>query len=129
MELRSRQAAGAIVGEFLEKDTNRTFSAGSQESNPCLKFGEGLLKDRPLLFRLISPAILRVLLSLKHRAFSSLELRAGPSISPGIPVVSKQIRKMTKPGDPDLYVQFDQNPDTNAYHCWPYPSGNKETCS
>jgi hypothetical protein len=77
----------------------------------------------------MSPAILRILLSFMHRAFSSFELWADPFISPGILVVSKKIRKMTKPGDPDLYVQFDQNPDPNAYHCWPYPSGAKENSS
>jgi hypothetical protein len=36
---------------------------------------------------------------------------------------------MTNPGDPDLYVRFDQNPETNAYDCRPYLSGAEETCS
>lgn len=33
------------------------------------------------------------------------------------------------PGDPDLYVRFDQDPQTNAYDCRPYLSGAEETCS
>jgi len=35
----------------------------------------------------------------------------------------------TIPGDPDLYVRFGQNPETNAYDCRPYLSGAEETCS
>jgi serine protease len=33
------------------------------------------------------------------------------------------------PGDPDLYVRFDQDPATNAYDCRPYLTGAEETCS
>ena len=33
------------------------------------------------------------------------------------------------PGDPDLYVRFDQDPKTNAYDCRPYLTGAEETCS
>lgn len=35
----------------------------------------------------------------------------------------------TNPGDPDLYVRFDQDPQTNAYNCRPYLSSAEETCS
>lgn len=33
------------------------------------------------------------------------------------------------PGDPDLYVRFGQEPETNAFDCRPYLSGAEETCS
>ncbi len=32
-------------------------------------------------------------------------------------------------GDPDLYVRFDQDPQTNAYDCRPYATGAEEQCS
>jgi len=35
----------------------------------------------------------------------------------------------TNPGDPDLYVRFGQNPETDAYDCRPYLTGAEETCS
>ncbi|MEX2490205.1 MAG: matrixin family metalloprotease [Nitrospirales bacterium] len=35
----------------------------------------------------------------------------------------------TNPGDPDLYVRFGQDPQTNVYDCRPYLTGAEETCS
>ncbi len=35
----------------------------------------------------------------------------------------------TNPGDPDLYVRFDQDPIISAYDCRPYLTGAEETCS
>ena len=44
-------------------------------------------------------------------------------------LVEIQMHGETNPGDPDLYVRFDQNPQTNAYECRPYLFGAEETCS
>ena len=44
-------------------------------------------------------------------------------------IVEVQMNGATNPGDPDLYVRFDQDPQTNAYECRPYFSGAEETCS
>ncbi len=35
----------------------------------------------------------------------------------------------TNPGDPDLYVRFNQDPQPNAYDCRPYLTGAEERCS
>ena len=53
----------------------------------------------------------------------------GPfSVSPGT-LLEIVMHGETNPGDPDLYVRFGQNPETNAYDCRPYLTGAEETCS
>lgn len=53
----------------------------------------------------------------------------GPfSVSPGT-LVEIIMHGETNPGDPDLYVRFDQDPKTNTYDCRPYLTGAEETCS
>jgi len=49
-------------------------------------------------------------------------------VSPGT-LVEIVMHGETNPGDPDLYVRFGQNPETNAYDCRPYLTGAEETCS
>ena len=53
----------------------------------------------------------------------------GPfSVAPGT-IIEITMKGETAPGDPDLYVRFDQDPKTNAYDCRPYLFGAEEICS
>ncbi len=53
----------------------------------------------------------------------------GPfSVAPGT-LIEIVMHGETNPGDPDLYVRFNQDPQTNAYDCRPYLVGAEETCS
>ena len=49
-------------------------------------------------------------------------------VSPGT-IVEVVMHGESNPGDPDLYVRFNQDPETNAFDCRPYLSGAEETCS
>ncbi len=49
-------------------------------------------------------------------------------VAPGT-IIEAAMHAESDPGDPDLYVRFDQNPKTNAYDCRPYLSGAEEICS
>lgn len=50
------------------------------------------------------------------------------SVSPGT-LIEVVMHGETNPGDPDLYVQFGQDPKPSAFDCRPYLSGAEETCS
>ena len=71
----------------------------------------------------------------KTETFSDQQIAAkawhsyGPfPVTPGT-LIEVVMHGETNPGDPDLYVRFDQDPETNAYDCRPYLSGAEETCS
>jgi hypothetical protein len=49
-------------------------------------------------------------------------------VAPGT-VLEIVMQGEVNPGDPDLYVRFDQDPQTNAYECRPYLASAEETCS
>ena len=49
-------------------------------------------------------------------------------VSPGT-IVEVVMHGEGNPGDPDLYVRFNQDPETNAFDCRPYLTGAEETCS
>ncbi len=49
-------------------------------------------------------------------------------VAPGT-IVEVVMHGEANPGDPDLYVRFNQNPETNNFHCRPYLSGAEETCA
>ena len=49
-------------------------------------------------------------------------------VSPGT-LVEVVMHGEANPGDPDLYVRFNQDPETDAFDCRPYLSGAEEKCS
>jgi len=49
-------------------------------------------------------------------------------VTPGT-LVEVVMHGEANPGDPDLYVRFNQDPTTTAYDCRPYLSGAEETCT
>ena len=49
-------------------------------------------------------------------------------VSPGT-LVEVAMHGEANPGDPDLYVRFNLDPETNAFDCRPYLSGAEEKCS
>jgi hypothetical protein len=49
-------------------------------------------------------------------------------VAPGT-LVEVVMHGEANPGDPDLYVRFNQDPTTTAYDCRPYLSGAEETCT
>ncbi len=53
----------------------------------------------------------------------------GPfGVAPGT-LVEVTMHGEANPGDPDLYVRFNQDPTTTAYDCRPYLSGAEEKCA
>ena len=49
-------------------------------------------------------------------------------VSPGT-IVEVVMHGESNSGDPDLYVRFNQDPETNAFDCRPFLTGAEETCS
>ena len=73
--------------------------------------------------------------SQKHETFTlqkaskGEEKRYGPfKIAPGT-LFEAIMEAAGSSGDPDLYVRFDQEPETFAFDCRPYLNGANETCS
>ncbi len=58
------------------------------------------------------------------------ERQYGPfRVTPGTPFIAVMRAAGEEPGDPDLYVKFDDRPRVGVYDCRPFLNGPKETCS
>ncbi len=68
----------------------------------------------------------------EQRVAKGEEKMHGPfTVSPGSRFEVKMVGDGTAPGDPDLYVRFDQPPQrvTGGFACRPYLSGPEESCA